>query len=53
MEFTESTKTIICKICGDKHTIDKYNWIDSCIGYFWMGNWDEQIIKYYKEKSEK
>lgn len=24
-----------CPICGGSHKIDKYDWIQSCIGYFW------------------
>ena len=44
MEFTESTKKI-CPLCGEHHTIDKYDWIDSCIGYYWIENFKEEVRK--------
>ena len=38
-------KTYKCPLCGSEHKIDKYDWIDSCIGYI-----DLSLIEIYEEK---
>ena len=45
MEFIESNNTHKCGICGEKHIIDKYGWVESCIGYFDLIN-----IKYQERE---
>ena len=42
MEFTESTEKT-CPWCGEHHTIDKYDWIDSCKGYMWFEEFKGKI----------
>jgi len=42
-------KTIKCPLCGDKHEVDKYNWVQSCIGYFDLGNFEGEIRKWRKK----
>ena len=31
-------KTHKCGVCGNSHGIDKYDYVESCIGYFWIEN---------------
>ena len=38
-------KTYKCRICGEEHPIDKYDWVESCIGYYDLIN-----IKYQEEE---
>ena len=41
-------KKIDCRVCSENHEIDKYGWVQSCIGYFESGNLEYEITKYLK-----
>lgn len=46
-------RTTICPICNKEHVIDKYDFVDSCIGYFDMNNFAYEIEKWLKERMKK
>jgi len=39
---------INCQVCGGSHNVDKYGWVQSCIGYFELGEMNNEINKYLK-----
>lgn len=39
-----------CPMCHDEHEIDKYGWIQSCIGYIELGNMINEIEKWLSER---
>ena len=43
-------KKYSCPICHEEHEIDKYNFIDSCIGYMWLLEFPFKV-KEYEQKS--
>lgn len=50
---TIKLKTTICPVCNNEHKIDKYNFVDSCIGYFDMGNFAYEIEQWLKKMVKK
>jgi hypothetical protein len=46
-------KTYKCPMCHDEHEIDKYGWVQSCIGYFELGNMINEIEKWLNEQTGK
>jgi len=42
-------KNIECPLCGEKHEVDNTGWVQSCIGYFDLDNFDWEIEKWLKE----
>jgi len=46
-------KTFKCPICHEEHKIDQYGWVQSCIGYFELGNMIFEIEKWVNEKLAK
>ena len=38
--------TINCPVCNELHEIDKYGWVQTCIGYFDILNFDYEITKW-------
>jgi hypothetical protein len=51
--MTEDNKTLKCPICNKEHIIDKYDFVDSCIGYFDATNFGYEVMNYFKKMSEK
>ena len=49
----DKLKTTICPICNNEHKIDKYGFVDSCIGYFDMNNFAYEIEKWLEKKVKK
>jgi len=39
-------KTLECPLCGRKHIIDKYEWVDTCIGYIPLAVLDKAVEEY-------
>ena len=42
-------KTFKCPLCNTSHGIDKYNFVDSCIGYFDRETIEYEIIRYLEK----
>ena len=42
-----------CPICNGLHDIDKYGWVDSCIGYYDLINIEYQQNKWVKNSGSK
>ena len=42
-----------CPICYEEHEIDQYGWIQSCIGYFDLGNFIFEVDEYLRKLREK
>lgn len=42
-----------CPICHEEHEIDKYGWVQSCIGYIELENMIYEIEKWLNAKLEK
>ena len=38
-----------CPICNGLHEIDEYDWVQTCIGYFWLGNMENEIKKWLEK----
>lgn len=36
--MANTIKEHLCTICGEYHPVDKYDWVESCIGYYDMMN---------------
>ena len=49
----KETKTYKCPLCNGEHEIDQYDFVDSCIGYFWMDNMAYHIIEWGKKHNGK
>jgi len=43
-------KEVECRICGEKHQVDSYHWVHSCIGFFPLDDFEYQINKYIGEQ---
>lgn len=41
-----------CPICFDEHDIDKYGWIQSCIGYMELGEFINKVGEDVVEESK-
>jgi hypothetical protein len=39
-----------CPMCHAEHDIDKYGWVQSCIGYIELGNMIHKIEEWLNEK---
>ena len=49
----DKLKTTRCPICNNDHKIDKYNFVDSCIGYFDMDSFAFEIEKWLEKRLKK
>ena len=49
----DKLKTTRCPICNNDHKIDKYDFVDSCIGYFDMNSFAYEIEQWLKKMVKK
>lgn len=45
-----STEYLECPLCGDNHPVDEYDFVNSCIGYFWVEEFKIKVIEYFGKK---
>lgn len=39
-----------CPLCHEEHEIDEYGWVQSCIGYFELGEMINKIEEWVKKR---
>ena len=46
-------KKFKCPACHEQHKIDKYGWVQTCFGYFELGNLIYEYEKWLNDKLNK